>query len=90
MPKSYLQLKITPPRRGLKKVVVGEKEKSGPLELINAGPLTHPALLQYLTKRRIDHKVASKYVSQIDFKGSQGRGTYFGVGFPLWKWLRGP
>ena len=65
-----------------KKAVVGEKEKSGPLELIKAGPLTHPALLQYLTKRGIDHKIASKHVSQIDFKGPQGHGTYFGVGFP--------
>ena len=60
----------------------GEKEKSGPLELIKASPLTHPALLQYLTKRNIDHKIASEYVSQIDFKGPQGRGTYFGIGFP--------
>jgi hypothetical protein len=59
-----------------------KKEKSGPLELIKTSPLTHPALLQYLTKRNIDHKIASEYVSQIDFKGSQGRGTYFGVGFP--------
>ena len=65
-----------------KKAIVGEKEKSGPLELIKAGPLTHPALLQYLTKRRIDHKIASQYVSQIDFKGPQGHETYFGIGFP--------
>lgn len=70
-----------------KKVVVGEKEKRGPLELIKSGALKHPALLQYLTKRKIDHTIASQYVSQIDFKGPQGRGTYFGVGFPFWKWL---
>ena len=67
---------------GGKKVVVGEKEKSGSLELIKSSPLTHPALLQYLTKRKIDHKIASEYVSQIDFKGPQGRGTYFALGFP--------
>lgn len=60
----------------------GEKEKHGPLELTKASPLTHPALLQYLTKRRIDHKIASQYVSQIDFKGPQGHGTYFALGFP--------
>jgi hypothetical protein len=60
----------------------GEKERSGSLELIQAKPLNHPALLQYLAKRKIDHKIAAEYVSQIDFKGPQGRGTYFALGFP--------
>lgn len=60
----------------------GEKEKSQALELVSKGPLTHPALLQYLTKRGIDHDIARQYLSQIDFKAPQGRGNYFGVGYP--------
>ena len=60
----------------------GEKEKGGALQLISEGPLRHPALLQYLAKRGIDLDIASGYLSQIDFKGAQGIGTYFGVGYP--------
>jgi len=68
----------------------GEKEKDGvkergsgsAFELIANKPLEHPALLQYLTKRGIDHEVARKYVSQIDFKAPQSPGTYFALGYP--------
>ena len=57
----------------------GEKEKSQALELVGQGPLKHPALLQYLSKRGINHDVARKYLSQIDFKAPQARGSYFGI-----------
>lgn len=60
----------------------GEKEKSGAFELVSKGPLKHPALLQYLTKRGIDHDVAREYLSQIEFKPPQRAGTYFSLGYP--------
>jgi len=65
-----------------KRAVAGEKEKSTALELLQSGPLEHPALLQYLSKRGIDHDVARKYISQIDFKAPQSAGTYFALGYP--------
>jgi len=60
----------------------GEKEKGAAFELVASGPLQHPALLQYLTKRGIDHEIAKKYLSQIDFKPPQGVGKYFALGYP--------
>lgn len=60
----------------------GEKEKSWAFELVSKGPLKHPALLQYLTKRGIDHDIARVYLSQVDFKAPQGGGTYFALGYP--------
>lgn len=60
----------------------GEKEKSKALELVASGPLEHPALLQYLTKRGIDHDIARRYLSQIDFKAPETRGNYFALGYP--------
>jgi len=65
-----------------KQVAEGEKEKSGAFELVASGPLTHPALLQYLTKRGIDHDIARQYLSQIDFKAPQSAGNYFALGYP--------
>lgn len=64
--------------------IAGEKEKdiSRALILISASPLKHPALLQYLQKRKIDTNIASKYLSQIDFKPPQGAGSYFALGYP--------
>lgn len=60
----------------------GEKEKSEPLRLISKGALQHPALLQYLTKRGINHEVARKYLSQITYNPPRSAGNYFGVGYP--------
>lgn len=65
-----------------KQITAGEKKKNGPLELISTSPLTHPALLQYLSLRKIDHGIARKYLSQIDFKRPESDGTYFGIGYP--------
>ena len=60
-----------------------EKQGSGKaFELVSKSPLTHPALLKYLSERGIDLDVVRKYVSQINFKPPQGGGTYFGVGYP--------
>ena len=60
----------------------GEKEKSGAFELVTQRPLQHPALLQYLTKRGIDHDIAREYLREIEFKGPQSAGKYFSLGYP--------
>lgn len=60
----------------------GEKEKTGAFELVAQRTLQHPALLQYLTKRGIDHDIARRYLSEIDFKASQSVGSYFALGYP--------
>lgn len=65
--------------------VAGEKEKGtekAPFELTSQGPLKHLALLQYLTKRGIDHDVARKYLSEIKFKHPERPGKYFALGYP--------
>jgi hypothetical protein len=72
------RFKVTPEKQAAE----GEKEKSGAFELVTSGPLMHPALLQYLTKRGIDHDIARQYLSQIDFKGPQSAGKYFALGYP--------
>ncbi|PID44235.1 MAG: hypothetical protein CSB48_02435 [Proteobacteria bacterium] len=60
----------------------GEKEKNAAFELVSQRTLQHPALLQYLTKRGIDHDIARKYLAQIEFKRPQGVGKYFALGYP--------
>jgi DNA primase len=65
-----------------KQVAEGEKEKSWAFELVSQKPLQHPALLQYLTKRGIDHDIARDYLSQIEFKAPQSTGKYFALGYP--------
>ena len=62
--------------------VAGEKEKSWAFELVSSEPLQHPALLQYLTKRGIDHDIARQYLSEIDFKPPHSVGKYFSLGYP--------
>jgi hypothetical protein len=60
----------------------GEKEKSRAFELVSQGPLKHPALLQYLTKRGICHDIARGYLSEIAFKAPYSAATYFSLGYP--------
>lgn len=60
----------------------GEKEKTGAYKLVASRPLQHPALLQYLTKRGIDHDIARSYLSEIDFKAPHSAGKYFSLGYP--------
>ena len=64
--------------------LAGQKEKpaSRALVLISASPLQHPALLQYLRKRKIDPDIAAKYLSQIDFKPPQGAESGVALGYP--------
>lgn len=57
-------------------------KENQPFELLSAGSLTHPALLQYLDKRGINRDVAKQYASQIDFKPPQSASRYFALGFP--------
>jgi hypothetical protein len=70
----------------MRDVSAGEKKKQeggrSSFEILSVGPLTHPALLQYLTIRGIDHEVARRYLSQIDFTAPERRGTYFALGYP--------
>lgn len=63
-------------------IAEGEKEKSWAFELLSQRPLRHPALLQYLSKRGIDHEVARAYLREIDFKAPQSAGNYFALGYP--------
>jgi len=66
-----------------KQVAEGEKEKTGgAFELLSSGPLKHPALLQYLTKRGINLDIAREYLSEITFKAPETRGNYFALGYP--------
>ena len=60
----------------------GEKEKAVAFELVEQGPLKHPALLQYLELRGINLDIAQEYLSQISFRTPGGLGTYFSLGYP--------
>lgn len=67
-------------------MVLSEKktaiEKKKCLELVKETELKHPALLQYLDKRRISRTVAARYLKQIHFKHPDKDKAYFGLGFP--------
>ena len=60
----------------------GEKEKNTALEMVAIKPLQHPALLQYLEKRKIDPEIAKSYISEIDFKRPGSPSKYFGLAYP--------
>ena len=64
--------------------LAGQKEKQvgNALVLLSSSTLKHPALLQYLEKRKIDRYIAAYYLSQVNFKAAHSGGTYFGLGFP--------
>lgn len=59
----------------------GAIEKKKSLELIKAIELKHPALLQYLDKRRISRTIAAKYLKQIHYKHPEKNKEYFALGF---------
>ena len=61
-----------------------EKEKIGSsaFKLVQEGPVQHPALLQYLEKRKIDLTVAQKYLKEIRFEPAKGGKWYFALGWP--------
>lgn len=50
------------------------------LILEKTGPLTHPALLEYLTERGISHATARRYLSEAVFFNNDKR--YFALAFP--------
>lgn len=66
------------------RIAASEKEKTHgtALKLVHQGPLKHPALLQYLEKRRIDLGIAQNYLRQIHFTPANGSKTYFAIGWP--------
>jgi hypothetical protein len=61
-----------------------EKEKVGAnaFRLVREGPIEHPALLQYLEKRKIDLTVARKYLKEIRFEPASGGKWFFALGWP--------
>ena len=81
-PRSLPSPVATQPRLQESKVSAGEKEKIVAFELVEKGPIKHPALLQYLELRGINVDIARKYLSQITFKPPGGVGKYFSLGYP--------
>jgi hypothetical protein len=60
-----------------------EKEKSTTaFKLIKATDISHPALLQYLEKRKINLKIARRYLKEIRFEPAVGGKQYFALGWP--------
>ena len=61
-----------------------EKEKDGStaLKLLHKGPVKHPALLQYLEKRKIAATLVEKYLYQIHFTPADQAKKYFAIGWP--------
>ena len=57
------------------------KEGSASLKLLHEGPVKHPALLQYLDKRKIASKLIEKYLHQIDFTPADQSKKYFAIGW---------
>ena len=60
----------------------GAIEKKKSLVLIKVIELKHPALLQYLDKRKISKTIAAKYLKQIYYKHPEKNKEYFALGFP--------
>lgn len=63
------------------KEIVAEKKENDhkEYEITSIGRITHPVLVKYLDKRRINHRIYSKYVFEINYKIS-GR-SFFGIAF---------
>lgn len=61
-----------------------EKEKEGEnaFRVVREGPIEHPALLQYLEKRKISLEIARKYLKEIRFEPASGGKWYFALGWP--------
>lgn len=59
-----------------------EKENSTAFRLVREGPIQHPALLQYLEKRKISPEVAHKYLKEIRFEPAKGGKWFFALGWP--------
>ena len=61
-----------------------EKEKDGgtAMKLLHKGPVKHPALLQYLDKRKIASTLVEKYLHQIHFTPPDQSKKYFAIGWP--------
>ena len=69
------------------RVITLRVKKTGAFELVVSRPLQHPALLQYRTKRGIDHDVVRAYLSEIDFKAPHSAGKCFFLWLPLGRWF---
>ena len=61
---------------------IDDRGQSSSLKLLHQGPVKHPALLQYLSKRRISPHLVKKYLYQIHFTPADKSKKYFGIGWP--------
>jgi len=59
-----------------------EKVRANAFRLLREGPIEHPALLQYLKKRKIDLAIAQKYLKEIRFEPSSGGKWFVALGWP--------
>ena len=64
----------------------GEKKKdfdaNHGFELVGVREIEHPALIQYLDRRRIDVALARRYLKQVHFRPKGSLKQYFALGFP--------
>lgn len=65
------------------KTVAYEKENNWDyaFKLVRSCPIQHPALLQYLDKRKIDREIAKSYLEEIYFSPPDGSKQYFALGW---------
>lgn len=52
------------------------------LQLISATKISHPALLQYLTQRKISLDIAHRFLKEVRYKSVNGKLHMFGLGLP--------
>lgn len=65
-----------------KKRIAVEKEKDETSHIITkVCDIQHPALLQYIQKRKINIEVANKYLKEIYFKPRNAQKSYFALGW---------
>jgi Toprim-like len=65
-----------------RRAVEKEKKDSRAFKLVKAVDISHPALLQYLEKRKISLKVARHYLKEIWFEPATGGKQFFALGWP--------
>lgn len=49
------------------------------IKISNTKPLSHPALLEYISSRKVSHKLAFQYCNEVDFSIADKK--YFAIGF---------
>lgn len=62
--------------------VAGENKKQEGFTVIAVRDIEHPALVQYLDKRRIPLALARQHLKEVRFRPAGAGSRYFGLGFP--------